>query len=162
MNPNTTCYKCNQPCYKRPSHLKLYKIHFCNRECQLKHQSEINPKTIINCSECNSQIKRTVNELRRSYNKIYFCNNKCKNIYLSKTNWKNNFNPTNHSHKRTLILNKFNNECVNCGYNKESKMLDIHHIDGNHQNNVDSNLITICVWCHQLYHRCKINLKFDK
>lgn len=35
-------------------------------------------------------------------------------------------------------------------YESETKMLDVHHRDGNRSNNKLSNLEVLCVWCHAL------------
>lgn len=44
--------------------------------------------------------------------------------------------------------------CEKCGFLAEDKcQLDIHHIDKDHNNNVTTNLITLCANCHRLEHR---------
>ena len=45
--------------------------------------------------------------------------------------------------------------CAACG---EDRTVDIHHIDGNHDNNSKDNLIDLCPTCHSILHRRKISI----
>lgn len=43
-------------------------------------------------------------------------------------------------------------KCDRCGFEPENIcQLDVHHVDGNHQNNDPENLRTLCANCHRLY-----------
>lgn len=42
--------------------------------------------------------------------------------------------------------------CNRCGFSGEKCQLDVHHKDGNHKNDVESNLETVCSNCHRLEH----------
>lgn len=154
MENNTICHWCKKEIYKRASHLERYKIHFCNIICKQNYESSLSKKIDISCSNCNKIIQRTRYQLRKSLNGIYFCDNMCKNRYLNIIRWKDNYQVKNHRVKREEIISKCNKKCSNCGFDGDVRMLDIHHIDGNHSNNDVSNLTSICVWCHQKYHRC--------
>ena len=69
-------------------------------------------------------------------NKIY-CSRGCKTY--SKNKRKHPYN------------NKKKQHCESCGFvAKHPVQLDIDHIDGNHQNNEDTNLQTLCSNCHRL------------
>jgi len=56
--------------------------------------------------------------------------------------------------KRTYLLRKADYKCTRCGFNETrscgSTILEIDHIDGNHQNNVINNLRVLCPNCHAL------------
>lgn len=55
----------------------------------------------------------------------------------------------NHREYRELLKDT----CERCGFVPENVcQLDIHHIDGNHSNNKESNLGTLCANCHRLAH----------
>lgn len=43
-------------------------------------------------------------------------------------------------------------KCAICGYNEHIGSLQVHHIDGNHQNNAIKNLVVWCSNCHMKYH----------
>jgi hypothetical protein len=151
---NTTCTFCKVKIYKRPSHMRLYKKHFCNAECQKQHERQTNTRVEVKCSQCDAPLTRSQQQLRKSKSRHYFCNNVCKNRFLIAERWKGKSNVKDHQHRRSKVIERCHNLCVNCGYDEDIRMLDIHHVDGNHQHNDFSNLWSICVWCHQEHHRC--------
>lgn len=63
-----------------------------------------------------------------------FCSRKCKEM------------------NRTAPHKKFKKDfCEKCGFIPEHRcQLDVDHIDGNHWNNQESNLQTLCANCHRL------------
>ena len=44
-------------------------------------------------------------------------------------------------------------KCSKCGYDKHKGSLQIHHKDGNHENNTPSNLEVLCANCHFEHHQ---------
>ena len=51
----------------------------------------------------------------------------------------------------TLALNHKKNgktHCAICGYKASRAALEVHHIDGNHNNNDAGNLLVLCRLCH--------------
>lgn len=159
MKPNTTCHFCKKEIYKRPSHIRLYKRHFCNEQCHKEYERITNTKIEVKCSQCQSPIIRTQQRLKRSVSGNHFCNNICKNRFLIVKRWEGKEEIKDRRSIRKKVIKRFGGVCVNCEYNKDKRMLDIHHIDGNHGNNEYSNLWCTCVWCHNLYHRCNIEIK---
>jgi hypothetical protein len=63
-----------------------------------------------------------------------FCSRKCK------------------EENRKRVYTKYKKDsCESCGFIPEhSCQLDVDHIDGNHSNNLESNLQTLCANCHRL------------
>ena len=56
---------------------------------------------------------------------------------------------------KRYLLEKYNNCCAVCGWHEINPYtgkvpLEVHHIDGNWQNNVESNLTILCPNCHSL------------
>jgi hypothetical protein len=158
MDTIIKCKNCNKDIIKPLFQIKRYKYGFCNKECQLEYISNSSTATIEKCSNCQIDIKRTKNQKRNSKTGIYFCGNKCKNTFIAqKLRWKkrNDNNPESCRKRKFKIFEDANYTCqnVNCGYNEDARMLDLHHVDGNHQNNNWLNLKCICVWCHNLHHR---------
>jgi HNH endonuclease len=53
-----------------------------------------------------------------------------------------------------LLFIETDDACAICGV-RGPQILAIHHIDGNHQNNVYDNAIVLCYNCHSQYHQNK-------
>lgn len=52
---------------------------------------------------------------------------------------------------RPTILKRDNHTCQFCGLRCES-LQEIHHINGEHDNSSDDNLVTSCIMCHMVHH----------
>lgn len=52
---------------------------------------------------------------------------------------------------RKKILERDNYTCRYCGF-RSDKYQEVHHLDDNHSNNSESNLITTCSLCHACFH----------
>jgi 5-methylcytosine-specific restriction endonuclease McrA len=50
------------------------------------------------------------------------------------------------------ILVETNHSCSICGETYKPRRIHIHHIDANHDNNSQENLVPLCVRCHKLTH----------
>ena len=58
-------------------------------------------------------------------------------------------------HLKRYLMDKFENKCSACGWNKKHPItgsipLEIDHIDGNAENNSENNLRLLCPNCHAL------------
>lgn len=98
--------------------------------------------------------------------KIKYCSNKCQANYQYRkwiALWRNRQKDgnigvsvrTTSGHLRRYLIEKFNNKCSVCGWNKEHSVtrvvpLEIDHIDGNAENNSEDNLRLLCPNCHAL------------
>lgn len=150
MKTNTKCGYCSKPIYKRPSHIKRYKESYCNRDCRFAKIRSL--QSTVKCAACKKEIKLDGKRKRNSKTGLYFCSNECKNPYIAKNRrWADN--PLSHRGRRNEALKKANNKCQNCGYDEDTRMLDIHHRNGNHRDNSWKNLTCLCAWCHTLHHR---------
>lgn len=114
-------------------------------------------RIIRKCINCGKEI------IRKKFKRInVYCNNKCQHEYQTNAfidAWKAGLiNPTGITISQSIrnyLLNKFDNKCSVCGWNKVNEFthricLEVEHIDGNYLNNKEENLTILCPNCHSL------------
>ena len=83
------------------------------------------------------------------------------NNNVTNLEWASYSENTTHAHKNNLI--KMNNstayrrnafdyyphKCAICGWDEDVRILEVHHIDENHDNNELNNLMILCPICHK-------------
>ena len=50
---------------------------------------------------------------------------------------------------RAIAFRTYEHKCACCGWNEDERILEVHHIDENHNNNNVSNLAILCPICHR-------------
>ena len=76
------------------------------------------------------------------------CSYSCSNTFFSKKRNK----PENYKRYRTICFKKWPKKCFLCDFDC---VIDVHHIDQNHDNNNVSNLIPLCPNHHRMTHMKK-------
>ncbi len=148
------CKYCNKEIDRKPSQTKRYTIFFCCLDHKRIYESETrSKKENLVCSGCGVEFTRSKRLNRNSKSGLHYCNNQCKNKHIIRLRWTEDYVPKRYSHM-IESLRKEIGKCEHCSYSEDLRMTDIHHIDGDHFNNVRSNFKLLCVWCHQMYHRC--------
>jgi len=130
---------------------------FCCKSCSSTYNNKNRIKNKKLCLNCN-------NELSRSSSK--YCCQRCQfdfeyKLFIQK--WKNGeidgntgkYKDNLSTHIRKYLFIKYDNKCAKCGWNEVNQYtgnipLEIDHIDGNHLNSVEENLIALCPSCHSL------------
>lgn len=102
-----------------------------------------NPTNTVPCPVCKSQFKPKKSSKGRF---TTTCSRACANTYF-----RSGPNHGNWSEKqyRSTCFHYHKKECVVC---KESNIVEVHHLDENHDNNDPSNLIPLCPTHHQYWH----------
>jgi hypothetical protein len=146
-----TCQACCKEFYV-PKH-RIETAKYCSVECNnhLKYT-----KQVKECKACKKEY--TVSESRKDKK---FCSRECVNKEAMDVKERRKRNNSLFILKRgtdsTRSLKKHISRvrelfCDNCGYDKASYNIEIHHIDENPTNNVIENLAVLCVMCHRDLH----------
>ncbi|MDL5034296.1 HNH endonuclease signature motif containing protein [Pelomonas sp. APW6] len=65
--------------------------------------------------------------------------------------------------KRANALQRHRFTCSGCGYSsKNTSHLDVHHLDDNHRNQADENLVAACHICHNYQHIGEADFRYSK
>lgn len=113
---------------------------YCSRSCYYKAM-RLKGSVECACRHCGSQFKASPSEKRK------YCSRACINK-ATKSIWSPSFCTARKSmSRRRLII-----ECERCGYDREKRILGVHHKDRDRRNNELSNLEVLCPNCHSLEH----------
>ncbi len=140
--PNTKCYVCSSPIYRRPIQIERSKGKvFCSFKCTGLASRKETP-----CPVCGKSLMARLNKKT--------CSRRCANIY--RTGVKYGIGSPNDKARifRTLkikLLNIRGNKCERCDYSKY-EILQVHHKNRNRNNNRLNNLELICPNCHYEEH----------
>lgn len=94
------------------------------------------------CIICSSEYIFNGREFTKKYEQSNYCSRSCANN--RRDWWKNN--ATNY---RTIAFNNWDHKCAICSFDK---IVAIHHVDENHNNNDPKNLIPLCPNHHEMVH----------
>ncbi len=102
----------------------------------------------VNCHNCNTQFDVTEREKQFPSKDKYFCCKSCSNSEGGKA--KAIKDEENGNMKYRTLAKKYHNEnCVVCGFDK---VLDVHHINEQHNDDRKENLIFLCPNHHEMFH----------
>ena len=101
---------------------------------------------------CGKKIKVQASRLKKSIHGNVFCSKNCAASF-NNTNYrcgeKNpNHKGTYYGSYRLLTFANQEHKCAVCGWDKDERVLQVHHIDEDRSNNDLSNLIILCPTCH--------------
>lgn len=117
---------------------------YCNKQTtktNIKRHEEscyLNPENLKYCPVCNSPIKNYKTSTTCSYS----CSNKQFRSVTNNGNWKEDT-------YRSTCFHYHEKKCIVC---EEINLVEVHHLDENHENNDPSNLIPLCPTHHQYWH----------
>lgn len=111
----------------------------------------MNKKTIVQCAQCSKDVEKYLSKMK-SKSGLYFCNRKCKEKAQKlggiKAIQPPHYKGEGRHNYRARALDFYGRICAKCEYANNEKMLDVHHTNGNRNNNKIENLEVLCVWCH--------------
>lgn len=120
----------------------------CSKQCFNK----LNKKSVeIICALCGKTSFRKKSKVSASRSGLNFCSRLCKDEGQKISNgikeiWPDHFGTSDKNYRRIQGINK-DSICCGCKLNK-NYLLFVHHIDGDRENNKESNLEIVCANCH--------------
>ena len=154
---NTRCEVCGKEFRRKKSQILLAKRHYCSIKCQYSDRKK---GKIIECHICGKKVYKKNKDINNSQNKKFFCDIKCSNKWLgSKRRGQNHPNWINGKFSYSNALKRSDpvGSCRLCG-ESDTRILLVHHIDQNRDNNNLFNLAWLCHNCHFLVHNHKVKL----
>lgn len=121
----------------KQSHSHLNTEHFDKWAASRKY-----PKYVIVCPVCDMEFVSTT----EGSNAKTTCSHACANTYFRTGINHGKWNPNSY---RSTCFHFHKKECVVC---KEDKIVTVHHLDENHDNNDPANLVPLCPTHHQYWH----------
>lgn len=152
--PRVKCEICLKEFYVKPSHQKLGWGKYCSIKCRSKSQFK---GQNVSCFICGKEIYRSPRMISRVKNGKWFCSKSCQTI------WRNGvyveeksarFVNGESAYRRILIRSGKERVCLICKINNE-RVLSVHHVDHDRENNKIGNLVWLCFNCHFLVHHDK-------
>ena len=183
------CDQCDSAITRAASHLKDKNRHFCNRKCfgrwMSARRGENHPlynRITVPCDCCGILIEKFPSQLKT--NAYHFCNSRCFGDWRIE-NWTGENNPLfrggiphyygpNWYNQRKCARKRDDHTCQKCGKSEQDngRALDVHHIipfcefdyavgenENYKQANELSNLISLCMSCHQRVERGIISVQ---
>jgi 5-methylcytosine-specific restriction endonuclease McrA len=149
------CKVCNHiwqisPATLTPNNMKTYKFNGC-LECKYEEAE---------CEYCHKVFKRLKTKLnKKNKTGFVYCSKECGNRHKNEQHSVLN---NGLSYRRNAFL-AYPHKCAVCGYDEDERVLEVHHIDENRQNNNIDNLIILCPICHKklTLHICSLQDLFD-
>ena len=105
-------------------------------------------KFSVNCSSCNTLFDVEERELLFPSKEKYFCSRSCSNSTGGKAKSKK-YHSDDVAHYATVAWRYHDKKCIVCG---EEKIVAVHHLNENHNDNDPKNLIPLCPTHHQYMH----------
>jgi uncharacterized Fe-S cluster-containing MiaB family protein len=132
------------------SNARLGHKNYCSIECQSQAKSKA---TVTNCAYCGKKVTRRLHQFKRSKSGNVFCSRSCATSYNNSVHKQYNNHPNfvdGNSTYRRRALEYYGARCTVCGYDIE-ETLEVHHRNGNRQDNRIENLDVLCPTHHKEY-----------
>ena len=150
-NVKVNCDKCgkefNIPLKRYNWKIKNKEKFYCSKECSIKKRS-----ITCQCKNCGKDIEKPRSQIERSKSGNVFCSKSCS------TSFNNRIHKSGKNHHSYIDglsqyrLNAFINyerRCSVCGWDKDERILEVHHINNSRNDNSLENLIILCPICHK-------------
>lgn len=146
------CKNCNKEFWARKDFVLQGRYDCCCRKCSCIYNNRDRRVECI-CDFCGKEFYRALNKLKVSRSGLRFCSRICKDTAQKLENGFVDMHPDHYGKAkigpyRRMAFDKYEHKCVCCGWNKDERILEVHHRDRNRLNNNIENLVILCSICH--------------
>lgn len=118
------------------------KAKYCSRSCYYKAMNTKGSEA-RKCAYCGGEFKTSPSNQKR------FCSVRCtKDAQIEGHEAPVAFTTA----RKWMLVRGLLDSCADCGYKDEPRIIGVHHIDENRENNNPTNLVALCPNCHSLRH----------
>ena len=152
------CKQCQKPFSVLVKEIKRGNGKFCSIGCRNKFYFTKPKEPNVRCAMCSKSFYIKPYRLKVSKSGLVFCCRKCKDRAQRLIGGLTDIQPShygsgNRIKYRVLAFEHYPHKCNCCGYDNNVDILEVHHIDNNHNNNDVSNLEILCPNCHTIIHK---------
>ena len=113
-------------------------------------------REIVKCDYCGKEFEKLKSELAKSKSGYHYSSRECGNRHKNQIR-KQNGEWEESANYRLKAFEIYPHKCLCCGWNEDERILEVHHINENHNDNDINNLCILCPICHR-----KITLGYYK
>ena len=147
---------------------------YCSHTCSAIGASRsrtVSHEPNLVCAYCDKPFYRQLSHHSNSKSGLHFCCRDHKDLAQRIESGFQEIQPPHYGteatyfHYRKAALKVYEHKCTHCDYDSVLDILEVHHIDLDHNNNTLTNLCILCPTCHQeihfltktgRYHWCKL------
>ena len=102
----------------------------------------------VKCAYCGKEIRKVQSEINSNTTGNFYCSKVCGNKHKNEVR-KNNGEWDIIKNYRVKAFQSYPHKCAVCGWDEDERILEVHHIDENRDNNTVENLCILCPICHR-------------
>lgn len=154
------CNHCNKEYNAEPRYLKRNQGYYCSRKCaangNISTRCKKRDNNIVVCAYCDKRFPKRLSAIKKSKSGLHFCCRQHKDLAQRLGGLKeiqpSHYGTSKVPEYRQKAFENFEHKCFDCGWNKHSTILEVHHKDEDRSNNSLENLVILCPTCHQVRH----------
>lgn len=127
--------------------------HHCLNCWDRKEQDKWEDKV---CAYCGKTVKRLKSKIAVNKTGLFYCSRECGNRHKNVQREENGEWVASKNYRLRAFQNQ-EHKCAICNWNEDERILEVHHVDENRENNLTENLKILCPTCHR-----KITLGYYK
>lgn len=158
------CLLCKETFSAEIKEVRRGNAKYCSRACSGRARSAMSQEKRnlcqdnCSCARCGKSFYRTNSKMRNSKHMLQFCSRTCKNL-SQRLGGITELHPPHYGsgtgafrYREILADVRPLTSCERCGFNRVLEIIQVHHIDRNHDNNDPVNLVWLCPNCHEEDH----------